>query len=119
MGTQEIPDHIFDQLLVGLVFYEAELTLIHFEPGGIALISDSFGTMLTWLWRENSAKATMLVADFVAQLRYYHPTANRALTLDVVLRGLPPALRGVPSEEIAAMLEQFRCDVPKYVGPRA
>jgi hypothetical protein len=115
--TREVPEHILDQLLVGLVFYEAELTLEHFEPGGMALIGDSFGTVFTWLWRENPAKATVLVADFVAQLRFYHHNANRALRLDAVLRGLPSSLRGVSPDEVTAMLERLRRDVPKYVDP--
>jgi hypothetical protein len=115
--TREVPEHILDQLLVGLVFYEAELTLEHFEPGGTALIGDSFGSVFTWLWRENPGKATVLVADFVAQLRFYHHNANRDLRLDAVLRGLPAALRGVPDEEVSAMQERLRSDVPGFVDP--
>ncbi|MEU7904585.1 hypothetical protein [Actinoplanes sp. NPDC049118] len=116
MGTREIPDHILDQLLVGLVFYEAELTLMHFEPGGTALISDSFGDVFTWLWRENPAKATMLVADYLAELRFYHHNANRTLGLEAVLEGLPPSLRGVPPDEVAAMQDVLRRHVPMYVS---
>jgi hypothetical protein len=114
--TREIPEHILDQLLVGLVFYEAELTLERFEPGGAALIGDSFGTVFTWLWQESPAKATVLVADFLAQLRYYHHNATKALGLEAVLRGLPPALRGVPPDEVTAMQERLRRDVPKHVS---
>jgi hypothetical protein len=116
VSTREIPDHILDQLLVGLVFYEAELTLGHFEPGGAALVSDSFGAVFTWLWRDNPVKATMLIADFVAQLRYYHHNANRAVDLETVLRGLPPALREASPEEIEAMNERLRREVPMFVG---
>jgi hypothetical protein len=116
VGTREIPDHILDQLFVGLVFYEAELTLMHFEPGGAALISDAFGDVFTWLWRENPAKATMLVADYLAELRFYHHNANRALGLEAVLDGLPPALRAVPADEVTMMRDMLRRDVPMYVS---
>ena len=116
MGKREIPDHILDRLLVGLVYYEAELTLMHFEPGGMALISDAFGSVFTWLWREDPARATMLMADFLAQLRFFHPNANRALRLEAVLRGLPPSLRGVPLDEVRDMQERLRQDVPMYVS---
>jgi len=114
--TQEIPDHILDQLLVGLVYYEAELTLERFEPGGTALIGDSFGTVFTWLWRENPAKATVLIADFLAQLRFYHHNANRGLQLEAVLRGLPASLHGVSPDEVSTMQERLRQDVPMYVS---
>jgi len=114
--TREIPDHIFDQMLVGLVFYEAELTLEHFEPGRTALIGDSFGTVFTWLWREDPTKATVLVADFLAQLRFYHHNATRALRLEAVLRGLPACLRGVSADEVTAIQELLRRDVPRYVA---
>lgn len=116
MHTREIPDHILDQLLIGLVFYEAELTLEHFEPGGVALIGESFGAVFTWLWRQSPAKATVLVADLLAQLRYYHHNATRALGLEAVLQGLPSAMRGVPPDEVRAMQERLRDDVPKHVS---
>jgi hypothetical protein len=116
VDTRDVPDHILDQLLVALVFFEAELTLHHFTPGETAVISESFGTVFAWLWRENPVKATILVADFLAQLCFYHPTANRAVTLEAVLRGLPPSLRGVPPDEVAEMQELLRRDVPMYVG---
>ena len=116
MHTREIPDHVLDQLLIGLVYYEAELTLERFEPGGVALISDAFGNVFTWLWLQSPAKATVLVADFLAQLRFYHPSANPALELEAVLQGLPPALRGVPDDEVRSIQEQLRLDVPKYVS---
>ncbi|GAA3340576.1 hypothetical protein GCM10020358_28720 [Amorphoplanes nipponensis] len=116
MHTREIPEHILDQLLVGLVFYEAELTLEHFEPGSVALLGDAFGAVFTWLWRENPDKATLLMADFVAELRYYHHNANRALDLEAVLRGLPACLRAVPPGEAREIQEQLRREVPKYVG---
>jgi hypothetical protein len=114
--SQEVPDHILDQLLVGLVYYEAELTLGRFEPGGTALISDSFGSVFTWLWRENPAKATILIADFLAQLRFYHHNANKAVGLEAVLRGLPAALRGLSPDEVSSMQEQLRRDVPMHVA---
>jgi hypothetical protein len=98
------------------VFYEAELTLERFKPGEAALISDSFGTVLSWLWQHNPAKATVLVADFLAQLRFYHHNANRAVGLEAVLQGLPPALRGVPPDEVDDMQERLRRDVPMYVS---
>ena len=116
MHTEEVPDHILDQLLIGLVYYEAELTLEHFKPGEAALISDSFGSVLSWLWQQNPAKATVLVADFLAQLRFYHHNANRAFNLEAVLRGLPPSLRGVPPDEVDEMQERLRRDVPMYVS---
>jgi hypothetical protein len=114
--TREVPDHVLDQLLIGLVFYEAELTLQHFEPGGVALISDSFGTVFTWLWRDNPAKATVLIADFLTQLRFYHHNANRALRLEAILQGLPPALPEMPPDEVGEIQERLRHDVPIYVG---
>jgi hypothetical protein len=114
--TREIPEHILDQLLVSVVFYEAELTLEHSEPGTTAVLGDSFGSVFTWLWRENPAKATVLMADFVAELRFYHHNANRALGLEEVLRGLPACLRGVSADEVRAMQEQLRNDVPQYVS---
>lgn len=116
MHTEEVPDHILDQLLIGLVYYEAELTLEHFKPGEAALISDAFGSVLSWLWQQNPAKATVLVADFLAQLRFYHHNANRAFRLEAVLRGLPPSLRGVPPGEVDDMQERLRRDVPMYVS---
>jgi hypothetical protein len=114
--TREIPDHVLDQLLIGLVYYEAELTLERFEPGGVALLSDSFGSVFTWLWQQSPAKATVLIADFLAQLRFYHHSANPALDLEAVLQGLPPALRGVSPEEVRAIQDQLRVEVPQYVS---
>jgi hypothetical protein len=116
VDAREVPDHILDQLLVALVFYEAELTLTHFTAGEKAVISETFGTVFAWLWRENPVKATILVADFLAQLRFYHPTANRAVTLEAVLLGLPPALRGLPPGEVTDIQEWLRHDVPMYVS---
>jgi hypothetical protein len=116
VDAREVPDHILDQLLVALVFFEAELTLTHFASGENAVISESFGTVLAWLWQENPVKATILVADFLAQLRFYHPTANRAVNLEAVLRGLPSALRGLRPDEVAEMQEWLRRDVPMYVS---
>ena len=116
MHTREIPEHILDQLLIGVVFHEAELTLEHSEPGTAAVLSDSFGSVFTWLWRENPAKATVLMADFLAELRFYHHNANRGLGLEEVLRGLPACLRGVSADEVRAMHEQLRNDVPQYVS---
>ena len=116
MDSREIPDHILDQLLVSLVFYEAETTLAHFEPGGPAVLSDSFGSVFTWLWRENPAKATVLIADFLAQLRFYHHNADPAVRLEEVLLALPASLRGVPPDELAEIQERLRFDVPIYVG---
>lgn len=116
MGNREIPEHILDQLLVGVVFYEAELTLEHFEPGATAVLGDSFGSVFAWLWRENPAKATVLMADFLAEVRFYHHNANRALGLEEVLRGLPACLRGVSPDEVRAMQERLRGDVPLYVS---
>ena len=107
---------MLDQLLVALIFYEAELTLEHFVPGRPALISDAFGTVFTWLWRENPAKATVLVADLLIQLRTYHHNANRDLRLEAVLQGLPAALRGVDPPELEEMLTRLSHDVPIYVG---
>jgi hypothetical protein len=115
VDTHEIPEDVLDQLLMGLVFYEAELTLAHFKPGGAAVLSDSFGAVFTWLWRADPAKATVLVADFLAQLRFYHHNADRAVRLDAVLDGLPPALHGVPADEVEEMQERLRNDVPMYV----
>jgi hypothetical protein len=116
VSSREIPDHVLDQLLVGLVFYEAELTLERFEPGRPALIGDAFGTVFTWLWRENPAKATVLVADLLTQLRFYHHNANRAVRLEAVLQGLPASLRGVEPDELEEMQTRLRHDVPIYVG---
>jgi hypothetical protein len=116
VATRDIPDHVLDQLLISLVFCEAELILEHFEPGGAALIGDAFGDVFIWLWRDNPAKATVLVADLLTQLRFYHHNATRAVRLDAVLRGLPACLRGVTPTELAEMLNRLRHDVPIYVG---
>ena len=116
MDTRDVPDHVLDQLLVGLVFYEAELTLTHFAAGGQAVVSDSFGSVFLWLWQESPVKATILIADFLAQLRFYHPTANKTIGLGALLRGLAPALRGVPPDEVISIQSQLRRDVPLYVG---
>ncbi len=116
MHTREIPEHILEKLLVGHVFYEAELTLEHFEPAATAVLGDSFGAVLLWLWRDDPAKAAVLVADFLAQVRFYHHNANPALGLEAVLRGLPACLPGVPPDEVAAIQERLRADVPQYVS---
>ena len=115
MDSREVPDHILDQLLVGLVFYEADLTLTHFAAGGGAVVSDSFGAVFTWLWQESPVTATILIADFLAQLRFYHPSATKAIGLEAVLRGLAPSLRGVSADEVRSIQEQLRHDVPMYV----
>lgn len=107
---------MLDQLLVSLVFCEAELILEHFEPGGAALIGDAFGSVFTWMWRDNPAKATVLIADLLTQLRFYHHNATRAVRLDAVLRGLPACLREVTPAELTEMLSRLRHDVPIYVG---
>lgn len=114
--TREIPEHILDQLLIGLVFHEAELTLEHFEPGAAALLGDAFGSVFGWLWQENPVKATLLMADLLAELRYYHHNATRAVDLEAVLRGLPACLRGVSPAEVAEIQEHLRRDVPRFVG---
>jgi hypothetical protein len=114
--TREIPEHILDQLLIGVVFHEAELTLEHSEPGTAAVLTDSFGSVFAWLWRDNPARATVLMADFLAELRFYHHNANRALGLEEVLLGLPACLRGVSTEEVRAIQQQLRNDVPQYVS---
>ena len=116
MDTRDVPDHVLDQLLVGLVFYEAELALTHFAAGGRVVVSDSFGSVFTWLWQESPVKATILIADLLAQLRFYHPTANKAIGLEALVRGLAPALRGVPPDEVISIQDQLRRDVPLYVG---
>jgi len=115
VDTREVPDHVLDQLLVGLVFYEAELTLTHFAASGVAVISDSFGSVFTWLWQETPVSATILIADFLAQLRFYHRTANKAIGLEAVLRGLAPSLRGVPPDEVTSIQKLLRRDVPMYL----
>ena len=116
MGSREIPDHVLDQLLVSLVFCEAEQILEHVEPGRPALISDAFGSVFTWLWRDNPAKATVLIADLLTQVRFYHHNATRAVRLDAVLRGLPPCLHEVSPAEMTEMLSRLRHDIPIYVG---
>jgi hypothetical protein len=117
VDTREVPDHVLDQLLVGLVFHEADLTLTHYAARGKAVISDAFGTVFSWLWQQSPVKATILIADLLAELRFHHPTATTVIELEAVLRALAPALRGVPSDEVTAIQKQLRRDVPLYVGP--
>lgn len=80
---------------------------------------DSFGRVVAWVWREDRARAVLLLADYLAELREHHRLAHQIdppVTLDEVLWGLEMAWPPDAKADYAAVPDYVRDHIAAYYG---
>lgn len=132
MVTWQVPPEVFDKLMSGFVQQQAHELLRLFrqthelmrdvrhhsgyKPWAVVLPGDEFGAVLAWLWQTDPRTAMRLLAEYVAQLRYWDELVDHdqpRVRLEDLLRWLPMALPG-DFAHTEALIERARADVPNY-----
>ena len=78
---------------------------------------DRFGDYLTWLWREDQrGELCLVLTDLIADLRDHNTESKSSYTLENLLAGVRLAAYHLTDDEVDALVELAREEVPKYYG---